>query len=208
MRVLRTILASKHHFLNPSRFSPPPLISFRPLLQNPQFPRHDHTASSLKEDSEDNGVNNRPSWSNYAHVFKDGQKNRSDSEEKVEKKKGFGKSKAKEAYTSPPSSEQSGVGGIRSIRVGSKKNVKGKTNWVCTNCGYTSGQWWGVCRSCNVSGMMKEFHEAKSSDKVSGFSVSENVLGSWLPQQSGELRPLRLAEVNRGLNHQEWRIPL
>ncbi|XP_058743604.1 uncharacterized protein LOC131616320 [Vicia villosa] len=92
-----------------------------------------------------------------------------------------------------------------------KKKGKEKVYWVCSDCGYTTGQWWGVCRSCSVSGTMKEFHEAKSSDsngKVSGFSVMENGLGSWLPQQSGELRPLRLSEVNRGLDHLHWRIPL
>lgn len=92
-----------------------------------------------------------------------------------------------------------------------KKKGKEKVYWVCSDCGYTTGQWWGVCRSCSVSGTMKEFHEAKSSDsngKVSGFSVMENGLGSWLPQQSGELRPLRLSEVNRELDHLHWRIPL
>ncbi|KAJ1420244.1 Ribosomal protein S5 domain 2-type fold, subgroup [Sesbania bispinosa] len=91
------------------------------------------------------------------------------------------------------------------------KKAKEKIYWVCSNCGYTAGQWWGVCRSCSVSGTMKEFHEAKSSDadsKVHGFAVLEDGVGSWLPQQEGELRPLRLAEVNRGLDHLHWRIPL
>ncbi|CAI8608070.1 unnamed protein product [Vicia faba] len=92
-----------------------------------------------------------------------------------------------------------------------KKKGKEKVYWVCSDCGYTTGQWWGVCRSCSVSGTMQEFHEEKSSDsnvKVTGFSVMENGFGSWLPQQSGELRPLRLSEVNRGLDHMHWRIPM
>ncbi|CAK8560264.1 unnamed protein product [Lathyrus sativus] len=92
-----------------------------------------------------------------------------------------------------------------------KKKGKEKVYWVCSDCGYTTGQWWGRCRSCSVSGTMKEFHEAKTSEsngKVSGFSVMEDGLGSWLPQQNGELRPLRLSEVNRGLDHLHWRIPL
>lgn len=55
---------------------------------------------------------------------------------------------------------------------------------------------------------MKEFHEVKSSEKVSGFSVLEDGLGSWLPEKSGELRPLRLSEVNRGVDHLHWRIRL
>lgn len=54
--------------------------------------------------------------------------------------------------------------------------------------------------------------EAKFSDAdtvVSGFSVLEDgVVGSWLPQQEGEMRPLRLTEVNKGLDHHHWRIPL
>lgn len=94
-----------------------------------------------------------------------------------------------------------------------KKKGKEKIYWVCSNCGYSAGQWWGLCRSCSESGTMKEFHETKSSDadggKVSGFAVLEDGVGSWLPhQKGGELRPLRLAEVNRGLDHLHWRIPV
>ena len=57
---------------------------------------------------------------------------------------------------------------------------------------------------------MTEFHEVKSSDadKVTGFLVSENAVRSWLPQQAGELRPVRLKEVNQGIKKTEWRIPL
>lgn len=94
---------------------------------------------------------------------------------------------------------------------GKKKRGKDKINWVCSNCGYTAGQWWGVCRSCGVAGTMKEFHEPKTSDagsKVNGFVVLDDGVGSWLPHQEGEMLPLRLAEVNRGLNHLHWRIPL
>jgi DNA repair protein RadA/Sms len=92
-----------------------------------------------------------------------------------------------------------------------KKMGKEKVSWVCSDCGYTAGQWWGVCRSCGVSGTMKEFHEVKGSEsngKVSGFSVMEDGLRSWLPEKNGELRPLRLSEVNRGVDHLHWRIPL
>ncbi|WJX91978.1 hypothetical protein P8452_73686 [Trifolium repens] len=92
-----------------------------------------------------------------------------------------------------------------------KKMGKEKVSWVCSDCGYTAGQWWGVCRSCGVSGTMKEFHEVKGSEsngKVSGFSVMEDGLRSWLPEKNGDLRPLRLSEVNRGVDHLHWRIPL
>ncbi|KAK7349219.1 hypothetical protein VNO77_06409 [Canavalia gladiata] len=103
------------------------------------------------------------------------------------------------------------VESVGGVVIGRKKKSKEKVQWVCSNCGYTAGQWWGVCRSCSVSGTMKEFHEAKLGDadiNVSGFSVLEDGVGSWLPQQEGELRPLRLAEVNAGLDHLHWRIPL
>ncbi|KAI9116028.1 hypothetical protein K1719_012958 [Acacia pycnantha] len=40
------------------------------------------------------------------------------------------------------------------------------------------------------------------------FNISENAMGSWLPQQAGELHPLKLRDVNCGVNHQEWRFPL
>ena len=87
---------------------------------------------------------------------------------------------------------------------------KSKTSWVCEICGFTSGQWWGSCRSCNEVGTMKQFFEAKigSGNKVSGIEASENAVRSWMPQKPGELRPLRLTDVNRGMNMLNWRIPL
>ncbi|XP_020228598.1 uncharacterized protein LOC109809642 isoform X3 [Cajanus cajan] len=103
------------------------------------------------------------------------------------------------------------IGGGGGVVIGrkKKKNAKEKVQWVCSNCGYSAGQWWGVCRSCSVSGTMKEARFGDDSDSVvSGFSVLEDGVGSWLPQQEGEMRPLRLAEVNRGLDHHHWRIPL
>lgn len=94
--------------------------------------------------------------------------------------------------------------------IGRKKKAKEKVQWVCSNCGFSAGQWWGVCRSCSVSGTMKEVKLSDDADCVfSGFSVMEDGdVGSWLPQQEGEMRPLRLAEVNRGVDHQHWRISL
>ncbi|QCE02299.1 uncharacterized protein LOC114165075 [Vigna unguiculata] len=102
-----------------------------------------------------------------------------------------------------------GSDGGGGVVIGKKKKSKEKVEWVCSNCGYSAGQWWGVCRSCNVSGTMKEAKfSSDAGSMISGFSVLEDGVGSWLPQQEGELRPLRLAEVNRGLDHHHWRIPL
>ncbi|CAK7356781.1 unnamed protein product [Dovyalis caffra] len=91
-----------------------------------------------------------------------------------------------------------------------RKKGKSKISWVCESCGFTSGQWWGSCRACNEVGTMKQFLEAKlgSGNKVSGIEASENAVRSWLPQKPEELRPLRLTDVNRGMNQLNWRIPL
>ncbi|XP_054780856.1 uncharacterized protein LOC129288358 [Prosopis cineraria] len=224
MRVLRAVFTTKLHLLYPvnlKRLSAPSVASFR-SFPNPRFSRYSHFTSSHQIDSslgidtsEEPKTNlkahseERTTWSRYSHLPKassDGQNNRSDSVDEVEN---FGSQRAngrlKEA-SSVQGTEQDG--GIRR-RVGIKKKEKGKTHWVCTNCGYTTGQWFGFCRSCNSNSTMKEYHETKLSDsgKVSGFSVSENVMGLWLPQQAGELCPLKLTDVNRGVNHQEWRIP-
>ncbi|KAL5176357.1 DNA repair protein RadA [Glycine soja] len=106
--------------------------------------------------------------------------------------------------------ERGRVIGGGGVFIGRKKKAgKEKVQWVCCNCGYSAGQWWGVCRSCSVSGTMKEAKFSDADTVVSGFSVLEDgVVGSWLPQQEGEMRPLRLTEVNKGLDHHHWRIPL
>ncbi|KAJ6342648.1 hypothetical protein OIU78_010558 [Salix suchowensis] len=45
-------------------------------------------------------------------------------------------------------------------------------------------------------------------NKVSGIEASENAVRSWLPQKPGESGPLRLTDVNRGMNLLTWRVPL
>lgn len=60
-------------------------------------------------------------------------------------------------------------------------------------------------------GTMKQFSAGESGNggsRVSGFEVSDNVVRSWLPQQPTEVQPLRLTDVNRGINQMNWRIPL
>lgn len=89
-----------------------------------------------------------------------------------------------------------------------KKKSKSKSTWVCSDCGYTDGQWWGYCRECKSVGTMKEFTEIDNGGKTSGFQVSENIVKSWLPKGSGEAGPMRLTDVNRGINHLNWRFPL
>uniref|UniRef100_A0A5B6YQ16 RecA family profile 1 domain-containing protein n=1 Tax=Davidia involucrata TaxID=16924 RepID=A0A5B6YQ16_DAVIN len=122
-----------------------------------------------------------------------------------------------------PSSSSSDYGGVRKANsiggsgqvfgigdiVCNKKKGKSKIHWVCSSCGHSDGQWWGTCRACNSVGTIKQFSEGEfGGGKTSGFEVSENVMRSWLPQQSTEAVPLRLTDVNRGINQLDWRIPL
>lgn len=98
---------------------------------------------------------------------------------------------------------------LKDIVVGgnSKKKGKLKTLWVCSSCGHTDGQWWGMCRGCDAPGTMTEVSEADSSGgKIVG--VSEKVVGSWLPKKEGEMLPTKLKDVQRGISHQDWRISL
>ncbi|CAI0423645.1 unnamed protein product [Linum tenue] len=102
------------------------------------------------------------------------------------------------------------VRGVKSGYTLTSKKEKVRTSYVCESCGNTEGQWWGYCRSCNSAGTMKKFSQTGggNGDKVSGIVASENMVKSWLPQQAGEVNPVSLADVNRDVNHLEWRIPL
>ncbi|XP_075663974.1 uncharacterized protein LOC142633616 [Castanea sativa] len=84
--------------------------------------------------------------------------------------------------------------------VGNKKKGKARFSWVCADCGHSDGQWWGTCRQCNAIGTLKRFSEGGSAE------VSEGK--TWLSPKAGELRPMRLTDVNRGINQLNWRIPL
>ncbi|KAJ8535894.1 hypothetical protein K7X08_034295 [Anisodus acutangulus] len=92
---------------------------------------------------------------------------------------------------------------------GSKKKGKGKSKivWVCSDCGYDDGQWWGICKQCNGVNTMKRFSEEVERPK-NGFEVSEKVTRSWLPHQSVKDVPTKLTDVNKGINQLNWRIPL
>ncbi|KAJ9130028.1 hypothetical protein P3X46_035054 [Hevea brasiliensis] len=94
--------------------------------------------------------------------------------------------------------------------VGSRKKGKSKIIYVCENCGYEDGQWWGICRECRLAGTMKQFIERDvgSAGKVSGMGVSENAVRSWLPQKVGDAQPLKLKDVNQKMDQLNWRIPL
>ena len=84
--------------------------------------------------------------------------------------------------------------------VGNKKKGKARFSWVCADCGHSDGQWWGTCRECNAVGTLKRFSEGGLAE------VSEGK--TWLSHKAGESRPMRLTDVNRGINQLNWRIPL
>ncbi|XWS16272.1 hypothetical protein CRYUN_Cryun34aG0070900 [Craigia yunnanensis] len=88
--------------------------------------------------------------------------------------------------------------------VGNKKKEKGNVRLVCEHCGYSDGQWWGVCRFCDRSGTMKRFSEGETKNR--GLEFSETVLRSWLPKDAGDVEPVRL--INSWIKKMDFRIPL
>ncbi|WJX69850.1 hypothetical protein P8452_54025 [Trifolium repens] len=202
MKFLRTIFVhhihKRHCFLNPK-------CVFSSLVSSSPTPPPEDDTETLHSTNPRNESTN--SWSIYGNVV--GKPRISDhSEEKIEEEK-------------PNESENGSMMNLKNrnvIRTATMPTKRGtgkvKTQWVCSNCGYTAGQWWGTCPSCTMVGTMKEFHEAKLSDSVdnnkvrSGISVSEDAMGAWLPQRGDHLRPVKLNEVNRGFNEKGWRFPL
>lgn len=90
-----------------------------------------------------------------------------------------------------------------------KGKEKIKTAWVCSDCGYSDGQWWGYCRSCKSSGSMKQISlDTCSGGKVTGHEVSENLVRSWLPNGTADGGPIRLTDVRSSLSYLNWRVPL
>ncbi|XP_027340422.1 uncharacterized protein LOC113853916 isoform X2 [Abrus precatorius] len=182
MRLLRTIL-----------------ITHKLHLRNPKrifSSVVSHRYSSATPDSDEtHNTRNQPTngWSSYGNVFDTLVAHHSD-EGELE--------------------EENPRGRALSLKTaaGTKKKGKLKTNWVCYHCGYSAGQWWGTCPSCNLAGTMKEFSESKLSDADNnkargGLTVSEDAVGLWLPQRADELRPVKLDEVNRRFDYRHLRIP-
>lgn len=89
---------------------------------------------------------------------------------------------------------------------GNKKKGKSRVKWVCENCGYSDGQWWGVCRSCDFSGTMKRFSEVETKNR--GLEFSETLARSWLPKDARDVEPVKLIDVNSGVKMMDYRIPL
>lgn len=231
MHALR-ILCTQKHLLNPKKYIPissSSIISFQ-SHQNPKFSRHfrstshrrsqelasleaDYPSSGISSDS--TGAETDPSVHRTWTVFNTEGIQHSDRQEpglrsrdeksEVPVNRGYG-TEGKTRSSARYGQASSGSGVARG-----RKKGKTKVHWVCSDCGHSEGQWWGSCRECNKVGTMKQFSEGDSSvdgSRVSGFEVSDKMVRSWLPQEATEVQPLRLTDVNRGVNQMNWRIPL
>ncbi|KAK7325144.1 hypothetical protein VNO77_29254 [Canavalia gladiata] len=188
MRLLRTIFISHKHHLRNSKCIVSSLVSHYSSATKDSDSEEPHSTRNLDQPT--------ASWSKYANLY----------DAPVAQQRASDEGDEKEVEDEKP------IQWALSLR-GTKKKGKAKTQWVCYNCGYSTGQWWGTCPSCDLTGTMKEFHESKLSDAdsnraKSGLAVSEDALGLWLPQRSDELHPVKLDEVNRGFDPHKWRIPL
>lgn len=124
----------------------------------------------------------------------------------------FSKGESKRSWSSENKANFSSgeILGNTSSSIGKKKG-KSKVSFVCSDCGHSESQWWGTCRACNTVGTLTRFVEDDFGGygrRKRGFEVSENAVKSWLPQKAGEAQPMRLADVTRGMNQSDWRIPL
>ncbi|XP_047160774.1 DNA repair protein RadA-like [Vigna umbellata] len=177
-RLLRTILITHKLHLHY------PKCIFRPLLSH-----YSATADSSEADLTPKPTNETATtgWSRYGNIYAHPVVQQSDHRDGDE--------------------NPSGLRGNDAAAV--KKKGKVKAQWVCSDCGHTTGRWWGTCPECDVTGTMQEFHESKLTDKSrGGLAITEDAVGSWLPRRPEELRLVKLEEVNRGFNHDKWRIPL
>ncbi|XP_057773243.1 uncharacterized protein LOC130992573 [Salvia miltiorrhiza] len=86
-----------------------------------------------------------------------------------------------------------------------KKKGKSRSVHVCSNCGYSDGQWWGTCKQCGEVGTMKRFTTESAGQKVTGMRASENAVRSWVPRDAA---PVKLTDVYGRVDNSNWRIPL
>ncbi|KAK9282466.1 hypothetical protein L1049_005384 [Liquidambar formosana] len=214
MRALRAFYTQRH-LLNHNKLntiSHPSLISFK-SFQTPYCYRHFRSTNHRRDEESSADIDYNPkTWSGSNSRV--GEKSPDVWTMYDTGVNGVRNNDKQEAEPSSGDEESSGiVGRVKSVSnyrevVESKKKGKIKSQWVCADCGYSDSQWWGSCRACNSVGRMTRFSERENGGgKPSGFEVSENVVRSWLPQQS-EVQPLRLRDVNRGMDQLDWRIPL
>ncbi|CAA0814675.1 Unknown protein [Striga hermonthica] len=101
--------------------------------------------------------------------------------------------------------------GSSSVSGSVRKKGKMKSVFVCVDCGYSDGKWWGMCRECGEAGTMKRFAvesaqvESAQEKKGCGTRLPEDLERSWLPK---EATPVRLSDVSNQIDESNWRFPL
>ncbi|XP_024022455.1 uncharacterized protein LOC21408962 [Morus notabilis] len=226
MKALRSLSLHKH-FLSPTIRNPIPdpfrlsSHSHSPTLQNATFSRNFHSTSFLFTSDAPNSRIDPSSdakpprvWTVFDPVsgrivtqkVKHGELQSEGETQKSSSESGDAVGEHSPEERSYGSFRKVKSVGLRDV-VGNKKKGRVKTLWVCSSCGHTEGQWWGMCRSCDAPGTMTEVLDGDSNDGKIGGGVSEKV-GSWLPKKEGEVLPIRLKDVQRGISNQEWRFPL
>ena len=68
--------------------------------------------------------------------------------------------------------------------------AKTTTQYVCTECGWTGGKWFGRCPECGQWGTIEEFHEARVVGAGGGLSSSGGSHTAPAPPKSGLARPI------------------
>ncbi|RLN13258.1 hypothetical protein C2845_PM09G02870 [Panicum miliaceum] len=95
---------------------------------------------------------------------------------------------------------------VAAARQPAGKGGKERFSFVCSNCKEADSQWWGFCRHCSAAGTMEKY--VPGTDGNASAEGSRHIARSWIPQESKEIVPQSLQEVNKGVNKAEWRIPL
>ncbi|EXB74602.1 DNA repair protein RadA-like protein [Morus notabilis] len=217
MKALRSLSLHKH-FLSPTIRNPIPdpfrlsSHSHSPTLQNATFSRNFHSTSFLFTSDAPNSRIDPSSdakpprvWTVFDPVsgrivtqkVKHGELQSEGETQKSSSESGDAVGEHSPEERSYGSFRKVKSVGLRDV-VGNKKKGRVKTLWVCSSCGHTEGQWWGMCRSCDAPGTMTEVLDGDSNDGKIGGGVSEKV-GSWLPKKEGEVLPIRLKDVQRVL---------
>ncbi|KAK9229030.1 hypothetical protein WN944_021987 [Citrus x changshan-huyou] len=181
--------SSVRFFHSPKQFLP--LFNRTHFLsrQFPQFSRQFHS-TTLRLCSAGESQTVPPVWSIYGSSIANG----------VPESSGNVNSQSSSDFEKPQVKKKTnlGLGDLVGTR---KKGKANRTNWVCSDCGYTDGQWWGMCRACESVGTMKRYSAGESDE-------GPVVQRTWLPQKPEEVQPVRLLEVNKGMEQLDWRIPL
>ena len=68
--------------------------------------------------------------------------------------------------------------------------AKTTTQYVCTECGWTGGKWFGRCPECGQWGTIEEFHEARVVGAGGGLSSSGGSHTAPAPPKTGLARPI------------------